>query len=289
MKVLKGLFIVLMSLALVGCSSGPYAGVGDDYKTGNLLLSISHTGSLQDEIEALLVPVEATHARVRLIGGEFNRNIVEDMAIPIGKTAALEIRVPIGTYEVHVVAYNQYSDSDGKKYGTALTGNSQKGVVVSEGDSTNVSMTLEKFGFTASGPTDYVKEGSDYRIRFSRTVGLNGIHFQSWSYDELMTSRYSWSGDTELALPDDLELVNPDNYVGYVYERYTKEAPNEFGATVYYQIRTALESSYQYSKNYLGGKQDLCPIYFYFPSTTYGEDLGTVRTSPLGDVNIGID
>src|SRR5690554_4028944 len=123
MKGVKSLLFILVSLALIGCSGVPNVGVGDEYKAGNMLLSIAHTGSLQDEISAQLVPVEATHARVRLIGGGLDRTIVEDVAIPSGETAVLELRVPVGRYEVHVIAYNQYSDSEGNKYGTALTGN----------------------------------------------------------------------------------------------------------------------------------------------------------------------
>lgn len=98
------------------------------------------------------MPVEATHARIRLIGGGFDRNIVEDIAIPQGDTAILQLKVPVGTYEVYVIAYRQYSDSHGNKYGTALTGNTQKGLVVNEGNTTSVSMTLEKFGLTATDP-----------------------------------------------------------------------------------------------------------------------------------------
>ncbi len=284
MKAFKGLLIILMSLALVGCSGGPYASVDDDQNMGMLLLSIAHTGSLQDEIGPQLVPVEATHARVRLIGGGFDRNITEDIAIHPGETNVLELRVPVGTYEVHVIAYNQYSDSEGNKYGTALTGNTEKGILVSEGSSTVVNMTLEKFGFTVSGPTELIREGSQYYISF-QTTGTNGIDFlpqrKSSPNYQLMSSRQAWAGDTELNLPSDIVIrdtpYDSDNY-------YHQFAPKEYGATVYYQIRTQLSNSYNYSSG-----KDFCPLYFYFPSTTYGEELGMVRTTPLGDVIIGID
>lgn len=79
---------------------------------GNIVLVVKHIGSIRDggEVQPMLVPVEADRIRLRIFN-EY-QNIVKDVEIPTnGEPVPIEVRVPIGTYDIQAIAYQQQRTS----------------------------------------------------------------------------------------------------------------------------------------------------------------------------------
>ena len=275
MKRVVALILVLLSLLLFGCTGSPLIGSDPEPDAvGNILLTVAHTGSVLDgDIGPQLVPIEATNVRVFISGGIFSRTYLRDVVIPQSGEAVLHLELPIGTYGVHAITYKNDSDGKGNRYGTALTGKRETNIVVQENETTTVDMILEKFDAKIKvipEPTQgYVEEGVQYVISLS-LVTSNNLYT---SGRELLYSRAPWIGDTYNITSDVASATFNSSHNVYL------NAPEELGVTVYHQILFRL------SDYYTG---EFAPLYFYWPSTTYGDGLFTIKTRPTGNLNVGL-
>jgi|LSQX01.1.fsa_nt_gb hypothetical protein len=276
MKKIPVLILVLLSLLLIGCTRSSL--IVDDPEpitTGNILLTVSHTGSLLDgEIKPQLVPIQATNVRVYIRGGIFFRTYLRDVVIPQTGETVLALELPIGTYQIHAIAYKKDSDGKGNHYGTALTGKRETNIVVQETETTTVNINLEKFDMNVSVSPEakegYMEEGVQYRITYNNITTNNLL--SGTGYVQLLYSRLPWTGDT-FNITSDVARTTFSSRNVYL------NAPEELDTKVYHQIRFPL------SDDYTG---EFSPLYFYWPSTTYGDELFTIKTRPTGDINIGI-
>ncbi|MGI6148315.1 MAG: hypothetical protein GX195_04145 [Firmicutes bacterium] len=158
-----------------------------------------------------------------------------------------------------------------------------------EGQATNVTITLGKLTAkmheNVPARNAIIQEGDSYTFSFPTSyVEAYGIGWDVvGEHIAMLYSEEPWDGDT-MNTPSSVKEEPFIQDPVITNRRYvTLTAPDQPGVTVYHQIRFRLYDYY-------------CGLYgihyprlvFYWPSTTYGEELYTIRTTPTGDLNIGI-
>lgn len=259
----------LLILVLAGCGS---VKVGQNQATekGTIVLTVKPNGSIKDgAVSAQLLPVEATNLRVRIFNNS-GANILEDVAIPTdGSPVSLQVRLPVGTYSIHIIAYKKVSSSKG----IALTGGSTDGIVVQSGQNTQATISLSRWDVTVDAPTEPIEGGSNYDLIFT----VNNHREFTYSLFYLITAQEQWT-DGGKSSGTDMKLLS--NWEA----KFTKTAPSvSEQKSVYHQVEV-------YFPNDKYWRTGLPFVALYLPCTTAGDSLTTITvTPPDGGVIIGVE
>lgn len=125
--------------------------------TGKLLINLRPQSTTRE------IPETTTHIRIVLDGGSpgLTRNIKADIAI---SEFPATIEVPVGEYEIKVVAYKK----DAFNNGVALT-YAKTTVAIEENKTAQASLVLERInGPTLQTYTDYLYNNEKYNVRYNK-------------------------------------------------------------------------------------------------------------------------
>lgn len=263
--------LVLMATLLTGCFGG--TNIATPLGEGTVLVNVRVSGSIRDKSVGptpKLIPVEATHVRVRVFSTKTNTNIVKEVALPAdGNSTSLELRVPVGIYTIQALSYRNVS-SRGKPL---LTFGATDNIVIRANETTAVQLTPDKVPYTITTPTEPIEGGTQYTISYtidtdvSIPFGRGGIttSFRHWADDNLYPSNTSFTYADE----------------GKVTLNARSESNEQ---TVYYQFYVLLSNDFALDSEVNNA------IALFFPSLTAGESLGELTiTPPTGGVIVDID
>ncbi|SNY41383.1 hypothetical protein SAMN06265827_12840 [Orenia metallireducens] len=188
-KVLTVFITLMVGILITGCSSSSNDNSNNTSDNdlpikseGNLVLYIKKSPSIKGQVTTQNIPAESTNIKLRI----FNKNqeILKDVEIPDSGTVPVEVKLPIGMYELQAIAYTNSE---------ALTMGALTGVEVKANEYTKANLTLERpsynietYVYDENGnkvDIDTIEGGKSFYISY--TVDTNGLTFNA--YDKLYT------------------------------------------------------------------------------------------------------